>query len=121
DLLNEPVAPSSFAPVVAPVPAPDPDAIARVVELLARAERPLLLVGGGVAPSASSALVKLADALSLPVMCALRRADAFPNDHPLYLGQTGLWAPPSVQRRLREADVLVAIGTRLGEAMTVDY
>ncbi len=121
DLLNEPVAPVRFASVVAPRPAPDPDAVARTVALLAQAERPLLLIGGGVDASATPAFVRLAEAVSVPVMCGLRRADAFPNDHALFLGQTGTWAPPSVQRRLRECDLLIAVGTRLGETMTVDY
>ena len=122
DILNEQVDRVSYARLEAPRPAPDPDAIARIIELLSTAERPLLLVGGGVlASGATPAVVRLAEALSIPVMTSLRRADAFPNDHPLYLGQTGLWAPPSVQRRLRETDVLIALGTRLGEAATVDF
>ena len=122
DLLNEPVERMPFPVLDAPGTAPDPQAVARIVQLLAKAERPLLLLGGGVlAAGGTAACVRLAETLSIPVMCALRRADAFPNDHPLYLGQTGLWAPPSVQKRLRETDVLVAVGTRLGEAATVDY
>ena len=121
DLLDETVPAERFAPVVAPRPAPDPDGVARAVALLEKAERPLLLIGGGVDARASAAVARLADALSLPVMCGLRRADAFPNDHPLYLGQTGLWSTPTIKRRLAECDLLVAIGTRLGEAMTVDF
>jgi acetolactate synthase-1/2/3 large subunit len=122
DLLNEKVDRVRYARLEVARPAPDPDAIARIVALLSTAERPLILVGGGVlASGATEAVVRLADALSIPVMTSLRRADAFPNDHPLYLGQTGLWAPPSVQRRLRETDVLIALGTRLGEAATVDF
>jgi len=122
DLLNMPVERAQFAALEVPRPAPDPDAVTRIVELLAKAERPLLLLGGGVlAAGATAAFVRLAETLGVPVMCALRRADAFPNDHPLYLGQTGMWAPPSAQKRLRETDVLIAVGTRLGEAATVDY
>ena len=122
DLLDKPVERTQLAPLEAPRPAPDPAALTRIVELLAKAERPLLLLGGGVlAAGASAAFVRLAETLSLPVMCSLRRADAFPNDHPLYLGQTGMWAPASVHKRLRETDVLIAVGTRFNEAATSDY
>ena len=122
DLLNVPVERTHYAALEAPRPAPDPDAITRIVELLAMAERPLLLLGGGVlAARATQAFVRLAETLSVPVMCSLRRADAFPNDHPMYLGQTGMWAPKSIQKRLRETDVLIAVATRFGEAATVDY
>ncbi|HEX9269559.1 MAG TPA: thiamine pyrophosphate-dependent enzyme [Candidatus Limnocylindria bacterium] len=122
DLLNEQVARTELPPIERPRPAPDPDAIARTLALLRGAERPLLLLGGGVlAAGATAACVALAEALGAPVMTILRRPDAFPNDHPLYLGMTGGWAPGCVLERLLAADVLVAVGTRLNEAATHDY
>jgi acetolactate synthase-1/2/3 large subunit len=54
-------------------------------------------------------------------MTILRRQDAFPNDHPQYLGMTGGWGAPSTRARALAADVLIAIGTRLNEFATYDY
>lgn len=122
DLLAEQVEPLETAPLVPPRPAPDPALVERTLELLRAAERPLLLVGGGVlAARAIEPLVRFADAEQVPVMAAWRRPDAFPNDHPLYLGQTGTGSPSSVLERLRAADLLVAIGTRFNELASYDY
>jgi acetolactate synthase-1/2/3 large subunit len=122
DILNEDVARVAYPKLTPPRPAPDPAAVARILALLRAAERPLVLVGGGViASGATEALVRLAGALSLPVMTILRRQDAFPNDHSQYLGMTGGWAPVSVKERALAADVLIAIGTRLNEFASWDY
>jgi len=122
DLLDEEVERAEFARIVPPRPAPDPEAVARTLELLRGAERPLLLFGGGVlAAGATAACVRLAETLGLPAMTILRRPDAFPNDHPQYLGMTGGWAPTCVRERLLAADVLITIGTRLNEFATYHY
>jgi acetolactate synthase-1/2/3 large subunit len=70
---------------------------------------------------ATDALVALAEATGLPVMTAFRRHDAFPNDHPLFIGSLSLGAPKEVVQRARNADVVLAIGTRLGETTTFGY
>jgi acetolactate synthase-1/2/3 large subunit len=122
DLLAEDVRAHDYPPLTRPRPAPDPAAIARIAALLRRAERPLFLLGGGViAAGATDACIRLAEATGIPVMTALRRPDAFPNDHPLYLGMTGGWAPPCVLERLQAADLIIAIGTRLNETATYEY
>jgi acetolactate synthase-1/2/3 large subunit len=122
DILNEDVARVAYPKLTPPRPAPDPAAVARIIALLRNAERPLLLAGGGViASGATDALVRLSETLSLPVMTVLRRQDAFPNDHPQYIGMTGGWAPTSVKERALTADVLIAIGTRLNEFASWDY
>jgi acetolactate synthase-1/2/3 large subunit len=116
DLLSEEVEPLDVEPYEPPRPAPDQDSVGRALALLREAKQPLMLLGGGVlAARASAAYLRLAEAEQLPVVSAWRRTDVFPNDHPLFLGQSGLAGPPSVGQRLREADVLLAVGTRLNE------
>jgi acetolactate synthase-1/2/3 large subunit len=104
-------------------PALDKRAVEAAIRLLGTARRPVVVAGAGVARSTSAraALVKLADRLTVPVVASWRRPDAFPNDHPLYLGMAGLGAPSTVRRRLEEADVLLALGTRLSEITTFGY
>ncbi|MDP9372562.1 MAG: thiamine pyrophosphate-binding protein [Chloroflexota bacterium] len=120
DFAPEHFRPAASATVPRPVPAAD-DA-ARAVDLLLGAERPAILAGGGVGRAgATDDLVAFAEATGVPVITAFRRYDVFPNDHPLYLGATGLGAPPTVGARLREADVLLALGTRLSEFTTGTY
>jgi acetolactate synthase-1/2/3 large subunit len=95
---------------------------AAIVAMLAGARAPLIIAGGGVLRArASAALAELAERLGVPVMATFRRNDAFPNDHPLYLGPLTFGAPPSVAARARAADVILAIGTRLSEMTTLGY
>ena len=122
DILNEPVPALEPEPLVVARPAPDPAAVTRALELLRAAERPLLLLGGGVlAAGATDHFVRLAEAEELPAMSAWRRPDAFPNDHRLYLGSAGLGSPPSVAARLKSADLVLAVGTRLNEFTSHSY
>jgi len=107
---------------VAPHPAPSAHDVTAALDLLLAAERPLILAGGGVTRSgATDDLIAFAEATGIPVITAYRRYHAFPNRHPLYLGGMGLGAPPTVAARLREADALLAIGTRFGEFTTATY
>jgi acetolactate synthase-1/2/3 large subunit len=122
DLTHQEVAVSDPEPISTPRPGPDPAAVSRILALLRGAERPILLVGGGIlASGASEALVQFAEREQVPVVTAWRRPDAFPNDHSLYLGWAGLRSPTTVLRRLEESDVMVVIGSRLGEFTTYRY
>jgi acetolactate synthase-1/2/3 large subunit len=122
ELLNQPVAPLGAQPLRRPRPSPEPRLVAETLRLLRKAERPILLLGGGVlAAGASASLIALAEAEQVPVVAAWRRPDVFPNEHPLYLGQSGLGAPASVSNRLLEADLLVVIGSRLNEYASQNY
>jgi acetolactate synthase-1/2/3 large subunit len=122
DLLDEP-APDD-ARVVADRSAPDrpSDAdIGAVIELLASAERPVILAGGGVLRARTSTdLLRLAELLQVPVIAGWRRADVVSNDHPLYLGMAGLGAASTVRGRLAEADAMLVIGCRLSEPTSWD-
>jgi acetolactate synthase-1/2/3 large subunit len=101
---------------------PDPTLVRKILHLLADARRPLILAGAGVLRARSTdALVRFAETMRVPVVASWRRADVFPNDHPLYLGMTGNGAPVSLRSRLEEADALIVIGSRLGEMTTFGY
>ena len=103
-------------------PAPAPAQMARLAGLLARAERPLLLVGGSAWDDASRASVRaFAHRFGLPVACAWRFQDAYDNGDAHYVGEVGIGVNPKLGARVREADLLVAVGVRLGEMTTNGY
>lgn len=123
DVLNDQVLradidePPSYRPTH-PQPA-HPDAIRAAVSVLARAERPLLLVGGGVTwAGASDLAARLADQQGYPVITAYGRNDAMPNDHPLYVGPLGRAGAPEAGAACRRADVVLVVGSRLGHFTT---
>jgi len=100
----------------------DPDAIARLADLLATADHPVAIVGGaGWDAAAGASLADWATAIGLPVAAAFRRQDAIPNDCPVYAGNLGYGPNPRLVERIREADLILAIGPRLGEATTDGY
>jgi acetolactate synthase-1/2/3 large subunit len=103
-------------------PRPDPGVVRAILQSLAAARRPVILAGAGVLRArCSSDLVRLAEQLRVPVIASWRHADVIPNDHPLYLGMSGLSAPRAVRARLESADAILALGTRLGEITTFGY
>ena len=96
--------------------------VAAVIERLARAERPLVIAGGGGwSGDAADALGRLADAMGLPVGASFRCQDYLDNRHPCYVGDVGIGISPELARRVREADVILALGARLGEITTSGY
>ena len=98
-------------------PGIDPETAELIVDTLARAERPVLYAGGGVLSSRATAeLAALADALELPVAHTLMGKGCLHESHPLLLGQTGFWGLPVSNEMCRNADVILAVGTRLAEA-----
>jgi len=106
-------------PVVAK-PSLDAATAQRMVEALANAHRPVLYAGGGVmsalAEGAPALLAELAEALDVPVAHTLMGKGCLPHGHPLLAGQTGFWGVPIANELCREADLILAIGTRLAEA-----
>src|SRR6188474_2154143 len=98
-------------------PTLDAATVARIVDALASAERPVLYAGGGVLSArATSELAALAETLEVPVAHTLMGKGCLREDHPLLLGQTGFWGTPISNDKCRNADLIVAIGTRLAEA-----
>ena len=92
-----------------------------VEERLARAERPLLLVGGSWSEAASKALLRCAEAWDLPVVTSFRCQDYLDNGHDHYAGDLGIGADPALVQTVGEADLLLAVGPRLGEMTTDGY
>jgi len=90
--------------------------------MLAEAKRPMVLLGGGTwNPQACADLQKFAEANCLPVGCTFRFQDLLDNAHPNYVGDVGIGINPALAARVREADLLIAIGPRLGEMTTSGY
>ncbi len=114
--------PDAFGVPSAGPETPDREAVATILRRLVTARRPVVLAGAGVLRARAVAdLVAFAEAADVPVMSAWRRPDVFPNDSPRYLGSTGLSAPRNVRRQLLDADVVLALGTRLSEVATFEY
>ncbi len=96
-------------------PALDPAIAERIVQALADAKNPILYAGGGVQLARATAeLRQLAEALELPVAHTLMGKGSLPEDHPLLLGMTGFWGTPIANEKCRTADLILAVGTRLG-------
>jgi acetolactate synthase I/II/III large subunit len=103
-------------------PAACPQAMAELRERLEKAERPLLVLGGKFWTDAGLADIKtFAEANHLPVACAFRYQDLFNNEHPNYVGDIGLGLNPALGERVKNADLLIAAGPRLGEMTTSGY
>ncbi|WP_426341540.1 thiamine pyrophosphate-binding protein [Pseudoduganella sp. S-14] len=101
---------------------PSAQQIAQLRQMLSEAKRPMLLLGGGGwNDQASADIRKFAEANKLPVGCAFRFQDLLDNTHPNYIGDVGIGINPKLAARVKEADVLIAIGPRLGEMTTSGY
>jgi acetolactate synthase I/II/III large subunit len=91
-------------------------------ELLSKAQNPLAIVGGSRwDPDGCLLLQRFAEASGLPVACAFRRQDLFDNRRANYVGDVGISIRPGLAQRVRDADVLLVIGERLGEMTTSGY
>jgi acetolactate synthase-1/2/3 large subunit len=102
--------------------APSIEDLARARELLSAAERPLIVVGGGGWSAAAAAdLQAFAEASAIPVAASFRRQDYIDNSSPSYAGVLTIGHDASLARRLREADLLLVIGSRLGDIATRGY
>ncbi|SPC13796.1 thiamine pyrophosphate-binding protein [Cupriavidus taiwanensis] len=96
--------------------------LTRLADMLHAAERPFVLAGGsGWTPQACADLQAFAERFALPVGCAFRGQDLFDNRHPNYAGDVGIGINPALAERIRNADLVLAIGPRLGEMTTGGY
>ena len=123
DMLVQPVSRARPLQHVEPVQAwADPGALRSLREMLLQAQRPLVIAGGGGwTPQAAQALQRFAENWQLPVTNAFRYQDTFDNTHPLYAGDVGIAINPALAQRVRDADLILAIGPRLGEMTTSGY
>ncbi|MBC7684113.1 MAG: thiamine pyrophosphate-binding protein [Bdellovibrionales bacterium] len=108
-----------YTPVQA---SPSASQIGTLRAMLAAAKRPLVLLGGGTwTAQACADLRQFAEANRLPVGCTFRFQDLLDNAHPNYVGDVGIGINPTLAARVRDADLLIAIGPRLGEMTTSGY
>ena len=100
----------------------DPGSLRRLRQMLLESKRPIVIAGGGgwTAQSAQ-ALQRFAENWQLPVVNAFRFQDTFDNHHPLYAGDVGIGINPALAKAVRESDLVIAIGPRLGEMTTGGY
>jgi acetolactate synthase-1/2/3 large subunit len=96
--------------------------LADMRRLLAAAERPVMLVGGGSWTDAACAdIARFATANDVPVCCSFRRQDIVDNRLPVFCGDLGTGAAPSLVARIKAADLVLAVGARIGEITSQSY
>jgi acetolactate synthase-1/2/3 large subunit len=122
DVLFEEADVGDAAPVAPARPQPAAGDLARLRELLADSERPLVIVGeGGWSGQAGEDLLAFCEANSLPVAASFRCQDYVDNRSPVYAGHLTIGLDPALAARVREADLLLAVGGRLGDIATNGY
>jgi acetolactate synthase I/II/III large subunit len=122
DMLRSETSARPLARVEAVEPWSDPGALRTLRELLLKSQRPLVIAGGGGwTTQAAQALQRFAENWRLPVANAFRFQDTFDNHHPLYAGDVGIAINPKLAQRVKDADLILAIGPRLGEMTTGGY
>lgn len=120
------LAEASNAPDVPPLPVnsiePDEELMHRLHRVLGDAERPLMIVGGGGwTEAARSDILAFASENTLATCCTFRRHDIVDNAESIFIGELGIGTDPALLARVRAADVIIAVGTRLGEIATQSY
>jgi acetolactate synthase-1/2/3 large subunit len=119
DVTEAPDAPPHRAPAQAP---PAREAMERLAALLERAEQPLAIVGeGGWTQRTGELVARFAETQRIPVAASWRCQDFVDNSAPVYAGHAALGMDAALAQRIREADLLIAIGGRLGEITTDGY
>ncbi|MNU52658.1 Acetolactate synthase isozyme 2 large subunit [compost metagenome] len=122
DMLTESAFAQSCGTIQVPHAHPAPEALASMRALLAGAQRPLMIVGGsGWTDAGLDNLTRYASLNGLPVACSFRRQDLFDNHHSQYVGEVGIGVNPELADAVRRADVILAVGARLGEMVTGGY
>ena len=122
DIFSKEVDPSLFARLSRhtrklPKPSIDDETATRIVRAIGAAKNPVIYAGGGVIlADAALELRELVDHFSIPLAHSLMGKGALPDDHPLVLGMTGFWGTQFINRKCREADYVIGLGTRFAEA-----
>src|SRR5262245_21145159 len=111
-----------FMKVPAFRPEPEPEALRGTLDLLAHAERPVIIAGGGVMWSGAEAELKeLAERLRIPVATSLNAKAALPDDHPLNAGVPGTYSRRCANRIVSEADLIFFVGSHAGGQVTTNW
>ncbi len=122
DMLAEVSDAEDAKPYVTAQAAPNAAQLNEMRDLLASAERPLMIVGGGSwSERACREIVAFAESNGIPAACSFRRQDVFDNASENYIGDLSTSVAPSLAKRVKEADLLLVVGARLGEITTQTY
>ncbi len=122
DMLTHKVDVAAMPRVVPTEAYASPQDLNRLRQMLLQAQRPLVIAGGsGWTPQSAQALQRFAENWNLPVGNAFRFQDTFDNYHPLYAGDVGIGINPKLAARVRDSDLIIAVGPRLGEMTSSGY
>jgi len=122
DMLTDRVAAADAGPYKPVQAHPGAEEIAQLRELLTAAKRPFVILGGGGWNAQAVADIRsFAEANDLPVGCSFRCQDLFDNRHRNYAGDVGIGINPALAKRIKDSDLLIVIGARLGEMTTSGY
>ena len=122
DMLREEAEVADTAPYKVVQASPAAADLERLRQLLAASERPMMVLGGGGwTPRARADIMAFAEANGLPATCAFRNQDRFDNRHPNYAGEVAIGSNPKLLERLANADLVLAVGPRLGEITSQRY
>jgi acetolactate synthase-1/2/3 large subunit len=122
DMLTDRVAAADAGPYKPVQAHPGADEIAQLRGLLSAAKRPFVILGGGGWNAQAVADIRqFAEANDLPVGCSFRCQDLFDNRHRNYAGDVGIGINPALAKRIKDSDLLLVIGARLGEMTTSGY
>jgi len=103
-------------------PEPEPAKVREAAQLLATAQRPVIVAGGGVTSSgAQPEIVELAEMLSIPIATSLNAKGAVPEDHRLAVGVVGSYSRRPANQVVSEADMVVFVGSHTGSQVTLDW
>jgi len=120
-LLDETNIPA-LTPVVISQPKPNMNDISKICEMIAIAKRPLIIAGGQIGGSAGrNALRTVSETWDIPVATAWRHQDLFNTNHPNFSCHLAFNMPPIFKETLNESDLIIGIGTRLGDVVTQGY
>jgi acetolactate synthase-1/2/3 large subunit len=122
DLLAEDAGPRVPVPVKTSPASLSADALQIIEQRLAKSEQPLLILGGtGWTDESLLRLADWANQIDLPIALSWRRKDLLNNDHPCYVGDLSIRPSPGLNERIQKADLLIAIGSRMGDIPTMGY
>ncbi|WP_341702890.1 thiamine pyrophosphate-binding protein [Ferrovibrio sp.] len=122
DMLTDVVECADGRPIQPAEAHPGPAQMAQLKTMLEASERPLMIVGGsGWSEAVRGQVQAWAEASAVPVAAVFRRQDYLDNDWAGYVGDVGIGINPKLQQRLKEADLLLVMGSKLGEMATGGY
>lgn len=122
DMLRDEVMVADCQKPLRPIKTPAAESLARFGELLQQSARPMVIFGGAAwTPETNQRLAAFSIKHRVPVACAFRRQDMFDNTHPHYVGELGIAPNPALVELVKDSDLIIALGARLGEITTSGY